>query len=661
MVTPPLSPLSDDASPFVPDGEVTLIGLTPEPNSPVHHGNLPIESNKRASFIDSDIVFSSSALRSSSPMIDRVVGTSHIAPHHIVLDVPVMHTSSDPIYNEDVFAHIEVPVCSDVEDLPTQANLTDIYIEDALEDLLVSRKSQSANLVEQERLDPSDSISRVPVPVLDFELPRPDWSNKDWTSREHLSWLQTKLSASCHLPKVSRDARSESSLKWTPVPRGKGIVPVDEELEMDTVSGADFTIENTDFPARSERYFTISQQPAIIDPGEDEEIEERECLQSTSNDAPSQDYEIAPNSEHITREWWQTSSTRDDSLQAICRAVRRKAVDDSSNILPPSEDASATSALLAGFMDLRATKRPRMCPVQVSETTTLESRLAKVPFPTTNHQPPLLLAPGSSLVPAPTPGTSLPKDKGPCIIALTLDRSIVRTLEESWPADMILDRDYSQHDTSASLSGTATSELVVPPFTIEADISLAPSKGVVLTTLLKVKQKALPGSKVQTALRQRVQKLSRKYEALVILISESNSASEFVGSLSSSDMAAYADFVRFTASLEDEVEAFLVPGANKTLARWILSLMCHHSAQSSALARFISAETSTWEVFLRRAGMNVVAAQILSKTLFEQFGSVGLAQFLVMPTHMKCTKYGQLLGGQKVLLRCCEALDRKWT
>lgn len=157
-----------------------------------------------------------------------------------------------------------------------------------------------------------------------------------------------------------------------------------------------------------------------------------------------------------------------------------------------------------------------------------------------------------------------------------------------------------------------------------------------MTTLVKVKQNPFPGSKAQTPLREHVQMISRKYEALVVLVSESNPAGEFVGDLSSSDMAAYADFVRFTAALDAEVAAYLVPGANKTLCKWI------------------------WELFLWRAGLNVMAAQVLSKTLLDEFGNAGLAQFLVMPAREKVARYGQLVGGQRVLLRCCEVLDGNW-
>ncbi|POR38060.1 Uncharacterized protein TPAR_01743 [Tolypocladium paradoxum] len=660
VITPPLSPISDAASPFIPEAEVTLIDLTSEPNSPVARETLQLQSSVRAGRIDSDIVTSSSTARSSPPMFDKVSGTKHPATQDIILDVPIILMSSDPMAERDVFANIEISTCVDVEELLPTVNANESYFEDALKDILVDRQVHATSLVEQEWLNPSDSISRVPVPVLNFELPKSDWFNKGWSSREHLSWLQTNMSATYHMPKIPRDARLESSLRWMPIPRGSGVVQVVDKLEVGTGTREYLTVEGPLPPAGSARYFSVSQKLAIIDLKDDDEIEELESVESTSNDTLSHDSGVTATNEHMPSERRQSSSTRETDLQSLCRSLRRKAVDDGYIILPRSKDASATSTLLAGFMDLRAVKRPRICPPGDSAADTSTEKLVKAPLPAMKNQPPLVHEPEQDLVPAPAPDINIPEEKGPCIISLTLERSIVRQLEMSWPADMLLDRDYSQHDTMAWSPGTVLPKKVVSPLTFEADISLSPSTGVITTTLLKVKQKPLPGSKAQTPLRERVQRISHKYESLVVLVSGSNPAGEFVGSFGSSDMAAYADFVRFTAALDGEVKAYLVPGSNKTLSQWILSLMCRHSTQSVALARFISAEETTWEVFLRRAGMNVVAAQVLSKTLLEEFGNAGLAQFLVMPPHTRVSKYGQLLGGQRVLLRCCEGLDRGW-
>ncbi|XP_044724084.1 uncharacterized protein HRG_01980 [Hirsutella rhossiliensis] len=189
---------------------------------------------------------------------------------------------------------------------------------------------------------------------------------------------------------------------------------------------------------------------------------------------------------------------------------------------------------------------------------------------------------------------------------------------------------------------------------------MSPSTGVIVTTLVKAKQKPLPGSSTQTPLRERVQQTSRKYQSLIVLVSESNQAGEFSSNHSSSDMAAYADFVRFAASLDAEVVTCLVPGADRTLSEWILSLLCRQSSQSAALGHLVTSAETSWDLFLRRAGLNVFAAQVLSGTLVDEFGHAGLAQFLAMPTRTKVSKYAQLVGGERALVNCCEVLDRGW-
>ncbi|PHH87623.1 hypothetical protein CDD83_8620 [Cordyceps sp. RAO-2017] len=167
----------------------------------------------------------------------------------------------------------------------------------------------------------------------------------------------------------------------------------------------------------------------------------------------------------------------------------------------------------------------------------------------------------------------------------------------------------------------------------------------------------MPGSKTQSPLRERLDRVSQKYETLIVLVSESSPSGEFAGELTASGTAAFAEFACFAASLEADVTTYLVSGADQTLSAWILALLCRYNAHAAAFKRSVSLEESAWELFLRRAGLNVFAAQVLSKALVEEFGDEGLAQFLAMPTQQKLSKYQQLVGGRRVLRKCCQSLD----
>ncbi|KAH0526628.1 hypothetical protein TsFJ059_009929 [Trichoderma semiorbis] len=145
--------------------------------------------------------------------------------------------------------------------------------------------------------------------------------------------------------------------------------------------------------------------------------------------------------------------------------------------------------------------------------------------------------------------------------------------------------------------------------------------GIIITNLLKVRQRSLPGSQSQTPLRERVQKVSQKYETLIVLVSESQPKGEFMGTMAPSDTAAYAEFLSFAVALDGDVDVHFIPGATDTMASWVLAFMCQHSSRSQALSRFLSSEETPWELFLRRAGMNVTAA----KSLVDNSGDVRIS------------------------------------
>lgn len=161
-------------------------------------------------------------------------------------------------------------------------------------------------------------------------------------------------------------------------------------------------------------------------------------------------------------------------------------------------------------------------------------------------------------------------------------------------------------------------------------------------------------------LRERVQKVSQKYETLLVLVSESHPSGEFSGASAPSDITAYADFVSFTVALDGDISVQLVPGAEQTMASWVSAFVSQNSYKSHDMKRLLSPEETLWEIFLRRAGMNVFAAKILSKTLFEKAGASGLAAFLMMPVEERVARFAPLLGGEKVLRLTAKALDRRW-
>ncbi|KAM0563370.1 hypothetical protein ACHAPJ_001088 [Fusarium lateritium] len=246
------------------------------------------------------------------------------------------------------------------------------------------------------------------------------------------------------------------------------------------------------------------------------------------------------------------------------------------------------------------------------------------------------------------------------IVSLNLSRNILSHLEKSWQQVKLIDRDFSQYNTVIWSPGSAQRKEVVSSLAFEADISLCPAAGLMMTTILKVKQKPLPGSTTLTPLRERVKLVSEKYESLFILVSESNPLGEYVGSPTVSDIAGYADFVRFTTSLQAGISTYLVSGSDQTLSKWALSIMCRYALSANQFGQFLDFRDGTWELFLRRAGLNISAAQVMSGLLLSEYSGFGLAKFLIMDSEERVTKYGQIMGGQRILNNVSRILDQEW-
>jgi len=262
------------------------------------------------------------------------------------------------------------------------------------------------------------------------------------------------------------------------------------------------------------------------------------------------------------------------------------------------------------------------------------------------------------VLPAVSPKISSLSQTGSCLVSIQLGHSVIRHLEELWPANHLIDRDFCSHigignerfhDGSLAMQSTTFQAS-------EVDVSLTVEHGVIVTTLLQIRQKPLPSSKALTTIRQRVYSLSQKYPRLTIFVLESPGPTDEMSELSPKDLEIYTDFVCFASSLKANVSVQLVPGGDKTLSRWILSLMIQFAPQLIELDRTTTIGNTTWELFFRQTGMNVRASQVLSHSLLEEFGTSGLTAFLTMATANQIFEYGRKLGIERQITQCSVVL-----
>ncbi|UNI13405.1 hypothetical protein JDV02_000153 [Purpureocillium takamizusanense] len=653
-ITPPLSPVSssEPASPFIPGPDGSIVDLVSEASSPVPPLVQQLQSQLRYGGLDSDVAAPPTTV-TTSPLLtclDYELGQTSIAD--LIVDVPLSAVNSDPPSANETLTAIRLPVMPDSSDSTSHEEICDKYFDDALVTFLDSRRSELSAILDHEQLCSYDTNSRIPVPSVDTETPEAQGPFDTWTARQHLSKLLVGSYALMgHLvTSISQTALLDSELRWNPLPRGVGKLSLHEELTQASASQQDDFLED---------------RPWI------QVLTMRDSIRIKATEDPEP--ELSDVSEPATDDTLACHTTETDIRQLpldISRAVPQQPtgfptvghgeiVDDNCPRSLHAEDISSTARLLNDFIALRGVKRRRL-----SGSKTLgqgPTRQAAQPqLSATRHRQQSVPQHQKEPRRAPQPVFEIPDQKGPCIVSLTLDRSIIRQLETYLPPELLVDRDFSLLGADRPFPEAGTQGQYDCLAAIDADVCLTPTMGLIATSLVKVRQKPLPGSQGRAPLRDRIYNASLKYETLIVLVSESNMAGEFSGSLSPSDLASYADFARFANSLCTRVPTFLVPGANGTLAQWILAFLCHCSTGTASLANVITLEESPWELFFRRAGLNAMSAQIISKSLLAEYGNSGLAEFLDLPMQMKIAKYGTVLGGHKALARCSRLLGRSW-
>lgn len=267
------------------------------------------------------------------------------------------------------------------------------------------------------------------------------------------------------------------------------------------------------------------------------------------------------------------------------------------------------------------------------------------------------------------------------VLASTLlaNRTFTRRIQQLLPNLDLIERDRLPLTKEASQKQPRAT----PPPT-EADLVLSPGTGLMVTTLQKLKQKALPGQSGHFGLRERIAAVALRHERLSILVSEGRTGvKDDAGAeqpLDERDCDALADLNGFIAMLDCEMQMHYLAGGESELAHWVAALIQRH-ANASSDAKLLHDET-LWERFLRTAGMDAFAAQIVlanvktpsgesvdgdvhrggssSELGKASEGAYGLAAFVEMGLVERLRRFGPVLGGEAVLRRVSEVVDGGW-
>lgn len=508
----------------------------------------------------------------------------------------------------------ELPSAYETEDnIPDSQNSLNVFFNDEIAPLVEQLNKE----LEQEQLKEVDTTRRVEVPVMDFTLPQPPW--KEFCRKANGKYIegQTELDAQRKLiSKVKREdfrhvktwpgvSKLERELHWTPFPPQLGAVAIDEQLSAD---GPAMNLLKAILEGLSVRrpidISSLTWKPEglrILDDLHESEDE----LEPAEFDQATADIESLVRKRKLeideSEEVW-----RPQIPQTPARAMlRRRTIPQS----PLSEESAAsvqqipavslplkpensdsgimpgglfsTSAALTSFMKLQGklSKELESNKVNVDtsngiSTNVKASKCAGAAISVADEMDPKNTSITGSVVERlphmPVPN-ALPKRS--IIISSTLlpQRRLMRHLRDLYPDADLVDRDFTSPSSPS----------------LEADIILSPATGVILTTLQKIKQRALPGQAARIGIKENIAYLSNRYERLVVFVSEGRSgvaksdpsaggdlvpaAQTAFQALDARDCEALTSLMSFTAALEAEVTVSYTSGGDEELARWIVN------------------------------------------------------------------------------------------
>ncbi|PPJ50754.1 hypothetical protein CBER1_07456 [Cercospora berteroae] len=239
--------------------------------------------------------------------------------------------------------------------------------------------------------------------------------------------------------------------------------------------------------------------------------------------------------------------------------------------------------------------------------------------------------------------------------AVMNNRAMIRKLEKLLPTIEMVIRDADEREK-------------------EADVTVSASTGVIFTNLQKLKQKPLPGQKTFFGIREQAATVALRYERLVVLVSEGKQTSDQgepeVAGLDQHDTDALCEFIGNCSTLDADVQVTYVPGGNDQLVDWLAAIITRHGNTSILLQ-----DETYWERFLRKAGLNASASQVVLDQLKMSpvdvqstsgtpdrghDGLYGLPAFICMSEVDRVQQFAHLLGGGGMLRRASEAIDGRW-
>lgn len=738
--TPPLMPLSPPFSPPMPPHDMQEMELTSTPEDLLAQDAFDVDSHimdmdehsvtsprlepkERAGVINPGELYSGLKTptdSSSSPLRRKRVQDMRVDVPLLPADFMVSPAKKAKTvsFPQELFAMIPQPE-SDMSS--TDSNVAE-------QDLSAVIKASAVSALERtgsEQLVEVDTTMRVSVPALEDSSLSPPWQ-----LYSRISEAGSELNAQRALiPYMKAEllkgevtwsgvSKLERVLGWSPFPARLGKLKVDEEFDDDASAARymaqvvyedDGDVDSLISKAEGLRLLDAHEsddedvEPAMYD-GDDEDgvvavansppslpsasVAEERNVDDGAGSLPAPKAMVQPGRldmqtllQRRKLEIEKASEARTDARTAVQGTLVNKTKGQKPRSTGVGLKPTRVSDLFAGgamssYLQLQgAISKPSLqrSPLHATPTAHCATPAAAVepPSPTVTEQK----AGYARSLPAPTLASSEQAIQVVTSPQFLSNRPLVRQVQA-----LLRGLDWVERDITYDAAHTAERKGAKQSESAEADVTMSPVAGLILTTLQKLKQKPLPGQSVYFGIRDRIATVSTRYEKLVLLVSENrqlgaDSLTQTQG-LDKRDCDALCELMGFTAQLEADIEVRYVPGGEDELVKWIAAAISSHCVSGDDTK--LMAEETVWERFLRNAGMNAFAAQAVlgklkkadgylgsdssSSTRSPHQGSCyGLPAFVPMSAEQRIQYFGPVLGGSGVLTRVNKVVDGGWT
>jgi len=521
--------------------------------------------------------------------------------------------------------------------------------------------------IENEQLQMEDATLRMEVPLIEFTLPPAPWAVYSRVNGKGKHKYQTELSAQRQLlMDVKAGVLSKERpwsvietmhLRWDPIARDLDVSALQEDCD---VQSLDEYFGQLDFNRPGEPSLWKPEGLRILDPDEDEdaeledislnikELRTEEIVSKRYNDMLVE--KTLPTLAHKTVQRPDEISHRVSSSDTPL-SRRAAAATPCTNFL----SGISTGSALGMFMQVQSGVPARLSPITGKPTPTVHKQLEQVRVkPFVEEKPTAVPVP---LLPSPSRPAAFIVSTN-----LLVQRSLMHAIRNLYRSADFIERDFSTPTIVPRIAPHPDAHRVHQAVnTSEADLLLAPSAGLVLTTLQKLKQRPLPGQATSTsshtALLNRLIRLSSRYERLTLLVSESSTMSQ--PSISdSTSLSALNDLTNSVSACEADIRVIYVPGGEKELTSWVVATMARFADND---VRLLPQET-VWERWLRHAGMDAFSAQAVLGILkdHDNEGFCGLGRFIKMDQVDRVAKFSAIMGGGRILGRVGRVVDQEF-